>query len=299
MTGINSQKPTGKTMSKILPYLFIAPVFITIIVFTVYPVFFGVAKSFYRYGGIHNEFIGLANYKEVLTDKEFWYSMFNVLRFWMFMNVCFCFPILAAKLTYNIKNNILQGFVRVLFLLPLVVPNTVIQMLWKFVYYPEIGVLANIFELFGKPYPDFLWNPKTTFWAICMVGFPWITGLNYIIYFTGLNSIDPEMTEAARLDGAKGFKLFTKIELPMIMKEIKIFYVMSTTAQLTSYESILLLTKGGPNNVSMVPGLYMYNLAFNSIEPRQGYSCAVSMVLFVIVLFVSRVVLKERNSDEE
>lgn len=299
MRTIRGEHVLGKSIGKLIPYLFVAPVFICLIVLTLYPMLFGIVKSFYRYGGIHNEFIGLDNYIEVFRDKTFWFSMWNVFRFWMFMNICFCFPIVAAKLTCNIQNKMLQNFIRVLFLLPMVVPNTVTQMVWKFFYYPEIGVLAHLFEAIGRLYPDFLWNPHTTYWAICFVGFPWITGMNYIIYFTGLDGIDRSLVEAAQIDGAKGFTIFRKIELPMIAPQIKIFYISATMAQLMSYENILLLTKGGPNNASMVPGLYMYNQAFTGVEPRQGYSCAISLVLFAIVLFVSKVIFRNRGGDDD
>ena len=128
---------------------------------------------------------------------------------------------------------------------------------------------------------------NTVLWSIIVYGFPWVGGTSFLIYLAGLNNIPDSVLEAAKLDGISAFGRIFKIDLPLIMGQIKYFIVMGIIGGIQGYTIQYAITNGGPglNYTSMVPGYYMYKAAMN--DSRYGYSCAVGLVLFVVILAVT------------
>lgn len=134
------------------------------------------------------------------------------------------------------------------------------------------------------PSPAWLGNSKLIIPSLILWGFPWIGTIGVLIYLAGLQSISSEVYEAAELDGVGSWGKMFKIELPLIMSQVRINLIFVTIGTLTDYAFYLLLLgkDGGPGGAGMVPGLYMYNKAF--IQSDFGYACALGMCMFVIVL---------------
>lgn len=286
------EKP--KFSKTLLPYLYIMPEFAILIVFLLVPLITAFVKSFYNYDGLGlNEFVGFKNYITLFTkDTVFSKSVINLLVLFVGMNICFIFPIVAAKQLNIITSERVQYVLRTVFMLPIVVPTVVTMMLWKFIYYPQIGVVAKICSYLGMASPDLLGNPKTALVASIIIGFPWISGLNFIIIYSALRGVDSSMLEAAKLDGASEMRIFLSIELPEVMPQIKSLYTIAVIGQFQSYEKYLILTQGGPNNATIIPGLHMYNMAFSVDRASQyGYSCAIAVVLFVATFILSKILL--------
>lgn len=285
-------------LQTILPYLYISPMIILLLVFSGWPFLEAVKTSFYRNdGAMLNEFIGFKNYIDILFhDRMFWISMRNLFYLFLGMNVCFCAPIIAAKLTYSILNKRVQFFIRSAFTIATVVPSVVMMMLWKFIYYPNIGLVARVVQFFGGQSPNLLGNPETAILAVIMIGFPWVTGLSYLMYFAGLQGIDESLMEAARIDGANSWQTFFRIELPMLKPMITSLYVLAFIGQFQDFERFLILTDGGPDNATLLPALYMYKQAFGDPTSSQyGYACAIAMILFVITFALSMAFQKKEE----
>lgn len=140
--------------------------------------------------------------------------------------------------------------------------------------------------------PSWLGNSRLVIPAIIFWGFPWIGTVGVLIYLAGLESITTDVYEAAELDGVGSIGKFFSIELPLIMTQVRINLIFMTIGTLSDYGLMLLLLGpyGGPGNRGMVPGLYAYKAAF--IDGRFGYACALGMVMFFIILFITIVYQK-------
>ena len=289
---LNNKKAAFST-ARLTPFLYIAPIFILLILFLLMPLGTAFVKSFYRYDGLRmNEFIGFGNYVTLAKDPVFRKSMGNLFFFLLGMHLSLGTTIAAAKQVHLLTGARMQYFMRSVFIVPMVVPSVVGMMLWKFIYYPNIGVVARIAQAFNWGSPNLLGSSATVIPAIISVGFPWIAGLNFILIYSALQSIDPALIEAARLDGASTLKTFFKVELPVISGQIKALYILAIIGQFQEYERVLLLTGGGPANASLIPGLHMYNVTFAiGSEAQYGYGCAIAVVLFILTLTLSKLLL--------
>lgn len=146
--------------------------------------------------------------------------------------------------------------------------------------------------------PAWLGNQDLILPALILWGFPWVGTVGVLIYLAGLQQISTDVYEAAELDGVGPIGKLFKIELPLIMTQVRINLIMMTIGTLSGYEFYLILLgrDGGPGNVGMVPGLYMYKSAF--IDQRYGYACALGMVLFVVILLLTIVYQKYVKVDK-
>ncbi|MGF1530442.1 MAG: carbohydrate ABC transporter permease [Puniceicoccaceae bacterium] len=151
-----------------------------------------------------------------------------------------------------------------------------------FVLFGEIWTSPT--EQFNMGTPAWLGNQNLIIPALLFWGFPWVGTVGVLIYLSGLQNISEDVYEAAELDGVTPLGMIFKIELPLIMTQVRINLIFMTISTLTAYEAFLILLgpDGGPGNVGMVPGLYMFGSAF--AEGRFGYACALGMVMFVVIL---------------
>lgn len=140
---------------------------------------------------------------------------------------------------------------------------------------------------FDSPTPEWLARTQLVIPAMIFWGFPWVGTVGVLIYLAGLQSISQDVYEAAEIDGITSWGKLIYIELPLMLTQVRINLVFLTIGTLTDYGLILLLLgpEGGPNNVGLVPGLYMYREAF--IRGEFGYACALGMVMFGIILFIT------------
>lgn len=140
---------------------------------------------------------------------------------------------------------------------------------------------------FDEGAPAWLGNTNLIIPAVIFWGFPWVGVVGVLIYLAGLQNISSDVYEAAELDGVGTFGKLFKIELPLILAQVRINLIFMTIGTLTGYEFFLLLLgpEGGPDNKGMVPGLYMYREAF--FNQQYGYACALGMILFLIVLAIT------------
>jgi ABC-type sugar transport system permease subunit len=142
-------------------------------------------------------------------------------------------------------------------------------------------------KAFGQGTPAWLGNSHLVLPTLMFWGFPWIGIIGVLIYLSGLQNISTDVYEAAELDGVGPFGKLFKIELPLIMSQVRINLIFMTIGTLTAYGTYLLLLgpEGGPGNKGMVPGLYMFRESF--VNQKYGYACTLGMVMFVIVLSIT------------
>jgi len=289
-------------------YLFILPTAVMVGLFAYYPASNGLIHSFYRWNGADiQEFRGMRNYWELLTDRRFWTS-FKVAFLLGFVNVLKMIPaLLVAVLIHRVRSDRMQYMYRVLFVIPMVIPGVVVILLWKFFFEPTAGILntalrasglleflANIdtwlgWGMFDQPYPAWLGDPSLAFPALIIWGFPWVGTFAVLTYLARLQGIEEEIYESAEIDGANAWKKFTHVELPLILSMIRINLVFVILGTLQDVALIMLLfgDAGGPGGVVQVPALFMYREAFTMMH--FGRACAIGVVLTLIVFTLSKV----------
>lgn len=291
--------------------LWIFPALVMLCIFCLYPVISAFYHSFTDWdGGLSASFVWFANYAGVFTDALFWRSFLNVLILTVVgMILGNAASILLAELMYNLRSR-LSGIYRFLFVLPAMVPSIVVLLLWsKLILSGSSSGVANaLLRFFGLPSQEWFVSKSTfvVFISIFLYGFPWMGGTSFLIYLAGLNSIDPSIIEAAKLDGLGTFGRVFRIDLPMMTGQLKYFLVMGFIGGLQNYTMQYAITSGGPGEVigsmqsgTMVPGYYIYQLITGSSrEGAYGYACAMGMVMFLIILAITIVNNKLVKSED-
>jgi raffinose/stachyose/melibiose transport system permease protein len=275
-------------------YLFILPTLVFVLTFRYYPALSGIYHAFTRWdGGAIDEFTGLANFKELFTDQVLFASALNLV--WMLLAFILKLvpPLVIAVVLYHVASERLRYYFRVMFVLPLVVPGIVYWMVWKLLYQPAPSgifnaVLVPLEQWFQSAGFDvqlahnWLADPRTALGAVIFMGFPWVNTLGVLIYLAGLENIDPNLFEAADIDGAGPLKKFRYVELPLLVRQIKLNLVLGLITTIQGYGFVLFMTQGGPAYATTVPGYQMYDEAFK--YNRFGYASAVGLVMFIVIL---------------
>lgn len=255
------------------------------------PICLSVYYGFTEYSGMGTAtFIGMENYKKLMTDKAFWMSMRNSLLLAIGF-ICIQHPL--AMITAAILDKLGgrgEGFFRCVYFIPNVISVAVIAYLWKFIYNPDFGLLNNIIKAFGGK-GDINWfSTENAIWSVLIVliwhGFGW----GMLIYYTGIKNIDPVLYEAAAIDGADQKTTFLKITLPLMKPVIQVNVTMAVISALKQMETVYLLTNGGPGNSTQFAANYLYQQAFKAF--KYGYGNAIGVV-FIIICLITTVVLNK------
>jgi len=292
---------TKEIAKKKFCYLILIPSFALLMTFNYYPAFSALYHSAFNWNGFNlNEFVGIGNFKEMWNDPIIRVSVLNLIKLTTAaLIIALTFPLIAAELIFHLRNLKFAYFYRILFVVPMVVPGMVNLLIWKFIYDPNLGLINQILGGLGLEDLQRAWlgDFDISLFAIIFVGFPWVSGFSLLIYLAGLQNIPPTIFDAAAIDGASGLTRIFRIDLPMITAQIKLLLILALIGVLQGFVNIMILTGGGPGNVTMVPALHMYNSGF--LYGRMGYACAIGTALFVVILTLTYINLKYIRSSSE
>ncbi|NLV73248.1 MAG: sugar ABC transporter permease [Chloroflexi bacterium] len=282
-------------------YLFLIPTFTLLIIFSYYPPLFAIYNSFFQWNGFSARvFIGITNYVQLFQDARFVGSIGNLLILlgWS-LAIGLSVPLIVAELIFNLKSSKASYFYRLMFILPMVVPGLVGTFLWRFILDPNVGLLNLILEAIGGPEwrQPWLGGTRTALISFMIMGFPWVGGTSVLIYLAGLQGISNEVIDAASIDGAVGMTRFLRIDLPLVMGQVKLMLILGVIGGLQAFTSQLVLTNGGPGYATMMPGLVMYQEAFQ--YNRIGYANAIGVITFLVILFFTFLNMKYVRSSAE
>ncbi len=282
-------------------YLFLIPTFAFLIVFSYYPPLFAIYNSFFQWNGFSERiFVGLTNYVQLFQDTRFVGSISNLLILLCWgLAIGLSVPLIVAEMIFNLKSSKASYFYRLMFIVPMVVPGLVGTFLWRFILDPNVGLLNAILEAIAGPSARQPWlgGTKTALLSFMIMGFPWVGGTNVLIYLAGLQGISTEVMDACKIDGAIGITRFLQVDLPLIMGQVKLLLILGIIGGLQSYTSQLVLTNGGPGYATMMPGLVMYQEAFQ--YNRIGYANAIGVITFLVILFFTYLNMKYVRSSAE
>jgi len=277
-------------------FLFILPLFLLISVFSYYPAVSGIYHSFFNWnmdGSL--KFIGIDNFTRLFADPIFINSIPAMVKLMLpKLIISIVVPLVMAEMIFFVAFSKMQYWYRVLCLLPMVAPGVVGILIWKYIYDPSSGLAVSLGRLFGffgmNQNIDWLGNPDLTIGSIIFMGFPWIGGTAVLIYMSGLMNIAGEIREAALLDGATVFKRIIKIDIPLLMGQIRYFVIFGIISALQDYSVQIILTGGGPGYTTYVPGYYMFKQAFTF--GNMGYASAIGTILFVVIFTFTLLTMK-------
>ncbi len=268
---------------RLAPWLFLAPGVLFFLFYVIFPVFQSFNLSFYRWDGLGEaEFIGLANYRELSTDRAFEVSLWNNLR-WL---VLYLLAIPGGLFIALFLNQTVTGIriYKSLFFFPFVISQVVVGLVFTWFYDPTFGLLNTMLAWVGAGPINVLGDPTMATYGIIAAGLWPQIAYCMILYLTGLNAVDPEQIEAARLDGAKGLRMLWHVILPQLRPATFIAFVVTIIGALRSFDLISIMTNGGPFGSTRVLSFYMFEKALSEYGFRMGYGAAIAVVLFLIML---------------
>jgi len=265
------------------PFLFLAPGIFMFLVYVIIPIFQSINISFYEWDGLGEAtYIGFDNYIELIDDEAFYTSLKNNV-IWL---VLYLLAIPAGLFVALFLNQTVTGIriYKSLFFFPFVISQVVVGLVFSWFYDPSYGLMNIILMALGADAIPVLADEKYVTYGIIAAGLWPQTAYCMILYLTGLNSVDPEQIEAARLDNARGFKMLWYVILPQLRPATFIALVVTVIGALRSFDLISIMTDGGPWGSSQVLAFYMYEQAFSEYGFRMGYGAAIAVVLFLIMM---------------
>jgi multiple sugar transport system permease protein len=261
------------------PWLFLAPGIAFFALYVIYPIFQSFNISFYRWDGLGEPVpVGLENYRQLLDDRAFYTSLRNNVK-WLLL---YLLAIPGGLFIALFLNQQIRGMrlYKSLFFFPFVISQVVVGLVFAWFYNPAIGLFNPLIGLFGVAPMNVLGNPNTVTYGIIAAGLWPQIAYCMILYLTGLNAVDPEQVEAARLDGAKGWKMLWYVILPQLRPATFIAVVVTVIGALRSFDMISVMTNGGPFGSSRVLAYYMFEVSLSEYGFRMGYGAAIAVVLF-------------------
>lgn len=284
---------------RLAPWLFLAPGLIMFSIYVVIPIFQSTWISFQDWDGLGEKvWIGVANYVELLDDDAFYTSLWNNVL-WL---VLYLLAVPAGLLIAIFLNQSIFGMrlYKSLFFFPFVISQVVVGLIFSWFYAPDFGLLYKLIEhLTGSGVAILADDRYVTFGIIAAGLWPQIAYV-MILYLTGLNSVSPDQIEAARLDGAKGWRMLWHVVLPQLRPATFIAVVVTVIGALRSFDLVSVMTDGGPFGSSRVLSFYMYEQALSEYGYRMGYGAAIAVVLFAIMMvFISGFIWKMWRDETE
>lgn len=268
-------------------WAFLLPASILIFVFCFYPMSQAILLSFRKTGGVFN---GVANYARIFKDKTFQQCLFNTFFYFVIqVPIMLVLALMLAQLLNNPKIKG-KGIFRTLIFLPCATSLVSYSMIFKSLFAPD-GVVNRVLMAIGLSSVDWFQSTWPARWVIVIALIWRWTGYNMVFYLAGLQNIEYSVYEAAKIDGANGWKTFWKITVPLLKPTIIMTFIMSINGTLQLFDESVNLTKGGPANSTITMSHYIYNTCFINV-PNFGYAAAMSFIIFIMVAVLAFINLK-------
>jgi raffinose/stachyose/melibiose transport system permease protein len=251
--------------------------------FVVYPIISAIRMSFYSWKGFGpmDDFVGLKNYVNVLTDQVFTDAVVHNFLI-VFLSILVQLPLgigIALLLNRNIKG---RGALRTIIFVPYVVAEVIAGVVWLQLLQPGDGMIESLLRSVGIPTPaqGFLGTPSLALWTVFVVLTWKYLGMAVLLFLAGLQSVPHELHEAAQLDGATWWQAQRRIAIPMLAPTIRTWIFLSMIGSLQLFDMVWIMTGGGPANATTTMATYL--ISQGSQRQNFGIAGAASVILFVI-----------------
>ena len=269
-------------MRHVYGWLLLAPAAILLVGFTHYPAVATLEHSLFSTGTLArpSRFVGLANYAALGDDPIFWQVLGN--NFWFALGTIPTSIALALLMAIWVNGKLPgRALVRMSYFTPTVLPMIAVANLWLYFYTPQIGLLDKVTALFGAGSHNWLGDPHTVMGCLIAMTIWKEAGFFMIFYLAALQSLPPELEEAARIEGASRWYFFRRVTFPLLMPTTLFVLVNATINSFKLVDHLFILTKGGPDNASNLLLYYIYQVAFSFFDI--AYASTLTVVLLALL----------------
>lgn len=266
--------------------------------FFIIPIFMGMNFSLTDWNGLTKDYnyIGLKNFVSLFQNKRIRNSMLFTGKYTIALVVIVMVlaMVLTLLLTYVVAAKFRTAFRSVIFF-PAVLSLITISLTWNQIMYrvlPQLGQMLNI-DWLSK---NLLGDPKTAMWGVIFINVWQGTAIPFVILLAGIQNVPTDLYEAAKIDGAGSFRLFTNITIPFMIPTINVAFVMVLKSGLTVFDIIQATTAGGPMRTTESAGILIYQLAFN--DNKTGLSSAYAVLLLITIGVISAIQMKVSSKLE-
>jgi len=269
--------------NKLTILLFILPVFLIYSLVVPMPLVASLTLSTFDWNLLSPmRFVGLRNFINLFTNDFILFRAVKNTIFYVILSILLQLPM--AFLLANLLGGKLRGrnLFRTIIYMPVTFSGVAVSLIWYFFYHPSVGLLNQFIRVLGFSEFSMAWlGTEATALPAVVVSVAWQwTGYHMIIYLSGMTNIPEEVIESARIDGANGFQLVRYIVFPFLLPMLSVSTILITTASLRSFDSIYIMTEGGPNHATEVLASHMYTKSFGQL--KYGYGSAIGVLLFVL-----------------
>jgi alpha-1,4-digalacturonate transport system permease protein len=274
------------TQRGLAPYLFVLPNMAIFAVFTIWPAINGFNLSFFDSSdGLSFKSVGTGNYTEILSDDQFWHVVRSTLVFTVgFVGLSLVLGTTLALMLNSQRRG--RAGLSAAYFLPVLISPVVVGIIWRSALDPKTGLVNLLLGKVGLPQPLWLVQPTPSLAAVVLVG-TWIhLGFYAMILLSGLQSIDGNLYEAAKMDGASAWQAIRQITLPLLRPTLMVVVILATIAGFQAFDFIYTLTGGGPVGATTLIVQYIYDNGF-SYPIQYGLASAAAVILFIAVFIVT------------
>jgi len=299
----NANTPAAPRLGKrrripLAPYVFLFPAITVILIFRIAPIFYSAWLSFVKYNMVSPELskgVGFANFQRILTDSFVWnglastvYYAVGTLLIGLLLSLLFAILICEPWMKFS------SGIRSALFI-PYILSVTITGLIWSFMYQPSFGLFNYILNRLGLPDQRWTADLKQAMPSVIAMVVWRDLGYRITIWSAGLLSISKDYTEAARIDGASWLKELWYIRLPLLRPVTMFLTVLGLIGAFQAFESVYVMTGGGPANRTKVFVLYLWETAFGKMN--MSYAAAMAWILFIILVILTLIQLKVQDRE--
>jgi multiple sugar transport system permease protein len=276
-------------------WMFAVPAALVVVAVIIFPWFFTLFMSVHEWkvsGNVY--YVGLTNYLHLLRDQRF---LWAVARTLYFTTASVILPVVIgiwAAVCFARKFR-LRGAARTLFILPMMATPVAIALVWTMMFHPQLGVLNYLLTSVGLPPSSWVYSADTVIPTLVMVETWQWTPLVMLIVLGGISSLPIDPYEAAVIDGATAWQMFRYITLPLVWPFVVVAGVMRIIDALKAFDTIFVITNGGPGTASETINMLLYQTAFGYYD--LGYASAMVVVFFALIMLLSLVLLRTRQQE--
>ena len=272
---------------------FVVPALVVVLAIIIFPWVFTIWMSMNEWKvGSPTTFVGFANYLRLPADPRFVESVVHTI---VYTALSVLLPLLLGTFAAVVFHQkfLGRGFLRALFIMPMMATPVAIALVWTMMFHPQLGVLNYLLSLVGLPPQLWVFNPATVIPSLVLVETWQWTPLVMLIVLGGLAAIPTEPYESAQIDGAGRWQMFRYITLPLITPFLFIAAMIRMIDAVKSFDIIFAITQGGPGSASETINLYLYSVAF--VYYDLGYGSAIAVVFFILIVMLAAVLLYLRQ----
>ncbi|OOO28658.1 ABC transporter permease [Agrobacterium salinitolerans] len=297
-TKTGASRKEGSRPARLAPnyWPFVIPALVVISAVIVFPWVFTLWMSAHRWTlGQEQSFIGFENYIRLASDIRFWESLWHTLIYTVLSVVAPLILGTLAALVFDAQFP-LRGFLRGVFVMPMMATPVAIALVWTMMFHPQLGVLNYLLSFIHIGPLEWIYNQSTVIPSLVLVETWQWTPLVMLIVLGGLAAVPREPYESAEIDGANAWQKFRYLTMPMIAPFLMIAVIIRSIDAVKSFDIIYAMTQGGPGTASETINIYLYNTAFAYYDI--GYGSAMAVVFFIIIVALSFVLLMVRQRSQ-